>query len=243
MPQIADPDHHTEIYEELIPPSALLGRFAEALRFVEAHAELSRRLTPHHRIHAIAMELEVKELMGDWPSIRERTAVVERLVAENLGTPCIRNARSLLVEAVAHAYGGGSEAATAARGARARDRARGLRLPALRPARPAGAPPRRARHSRAACSARTSPAAATTGCSPPRWSRPVSTGCWRSGGSTRSSVKQHRCCRSRRSCGRSRSARSALARQDDALLAAALEGFERFGLGFHAEETRLVLEA
>ena len=111
MPRIADLDHHTEIYEELIPPCALIGRFAESLRFVEAHAELSRRLTPHHRIHAIAMELEVKELMGDWPSIRERTAVVERLVAENLGTPCIRNARSLLVEAVAHAYGGGNEAA------------------------------------------------------------------------------------------------------------------------------------
>ena len=36
MPQIADLDHHTEIYEELVPPCALIGRFAEALRFVEA---------------------------------------------------------------------------------------------------------------------------------------------------------------------------------------------------------------
>jgi hypothetical protein len=34
-----------------------------------------------------------------------------------------------------------------------------------------------------------------------------------------------------------------LARQDDVLLRAALEGFESFGLGFHAEETRSVLEA
>ncbi|HKP09792.1 MAG TPA: hypothetical protein VJT76_03605, partial [Gaiella sp.] len=106
MARIVDPDHHTEIYEELIPPCALVGDFAEALRLVDAHAELSRRLTPHHRIHSIAMELEVKELMGDWSAIRERTAHVERLVSENLGTPCIRNARSLLVEAVAHAYGG-----------------------------------------------------------------------------------------------------------------------------------------
>ena len=46
MPQIADPDHHTEIYEELVPPCALIGRFAEALRLVEGHAELSRRLHP-----------------------------------------------------------------------------------------------------------------------------------------------------------------------------------------------------
>ncbi len=106
LPEIADPDHQTEIYEELIPPCALIGRFQEALRLVEAHAELSRRLTPHHRIHSIAIELEVKELMGDWTSIQERRPVVEHLVAENLETPCIRNGRSLLVEAVAYAYGG-----------------------------------------------------------------------------------------------------------------------------------------
>jgi hypothetical protein len=106
LPEIADPDHQTEIYEELIPPCALIGRFQEALRLIGKHTELSRRLTPHHRIHSVAMELEVKELMGEWASIRERRPVVEHLVAENLDTPCIRNARSLLVEAVAHAYGG-----------------------------------------------------------------------------------------------------------------------------------------
>jgi class 3 adenylate cyclase/tetratricopeptide (TPR) repeat protein len=106
IPQIGDPDHVTEVYEEIIPHTALLGRFEEALRFVEAHAEVSRRLTPHHRIHAIAMELEVKELMGEWASIRARGPDVERHVRDNLRTPCIRNSRSLLVEAVAHVYGG-----------------------------------------------------------------------------------------------------------------------------------------
>jgi class 3 adenylate cyclase/tetratricopeptide (TPR) repeat protein len=106
LPEIADPDHQTEIYEELIPSCALIGRFQEALRLVGAHAELSRRLTPHHRIHTIAIELEVKELMGEWRAIQERMPVVEHLVAENLNTPCIRNSRSLLVTAVAHAYEG-----------------------------------------------------------------------------------------------------------------------------------------
>ena len=113
LPEIADPDHQTEIYEELIPPCALIGRFQEALRLIGKHTELSRRLTPHHRVHSVAMELEVKELMGEWASIQERRPVVEHLVAENLDTPCIRNARSLLVEAVAHVYGG--EQATARR--------------------------------------------------------------------------------------------------------------------------------
>jgi hypothetical protein len=111
LPEIADPDHQTEIYEELIPPCALIGRFHEALRLVGAHAEISRRLTPHHRIHSIAIELEVKELMGEWASIQERRPIVEHLVSENLDTPCIRNARSLLVSAVAHAYGGDHETA------------------------------------------------------------------------------------------------------------------------------------
>ena len=71
------------------------------MRLVGTHAELSRRLTPHHRIHSIAMELEVKELMGEWTSIQERSSSAS---LPNLDTPCIRNARSLLVEAVAHTY-------------------------------------------------------------------------------------------------------------------------------------------
>jgi class 3 adenylate cyclase len=104
--EIGDPDHITEIYEEVVPPAALLGRFDEALEAVARHAEMSERLTPHHRIHSVAMELEVKELTGEWASIRELTPAVEQAVTENLRTPCIRNSRSLLVEAVAHAYGG-----------------------------------------------------------------------------------------------------------------------------------------
>ena len=106
VPKIADPDHVTQIYEEVIPACALLGRFEEALQLVETHAGIVRRLTAHHRIHSIAMELEVKELTGEWASIRERAPDVERYLTENLGTPCIRNARSLFVEAVAHAYAG-----------------------------------------------------------------------------------------------------------------------------------------
>jgi class 3 adenylate cyclase/tetratricopeptide (TPR) repeat protein len=105
-PEIPDPDHLTEMYEELVPPCALLGRFREALRIVQSHADVSEKLTPHHRIHAVAMQLEVKELMGEWASIRAIAPEVDRAVADNLGTPCIRNARSLLVEAVAHAYTG-----------------------------------------------------------------------------------------------------------------------------------------
>jgi len=242
MPQIADLDHHTEIYEELIPPCALIGRFAEALRFVEAHAELSRRLTPHHRIHAIAMELEVKELMGDWPSIRERTAVVERLVAENLGTPCIRNARSLLVEAVAHAYGGGHEAARqleqraleiALEGFGFRLFGPRVRLALLRDELETvehmlGEDVARRGHDWMFTSAMVSTRldgllALGRLDEVEREAAPLL--------SVEAVLRPF----ALRALG--------VARQDDVLLRAALEGFESYGLGFHAEETRLVLEA
>ena len=242
MPQIADLDHHTEIYEELIPPCALIGRFAEALRFVEAHAELSRRLTPHHRIHAIAMELEVKELMGDWPSIRERTAVVERLVAENLGTPCIRNARSLLVEAVAHAYGGGHEAARqleeraleiALEGFGFRLFGPRVRLALLRDELDTvehmlGEDVARRGHDWMFTSAMVSTRldgllALGRLDEVEREAAPLL--------SVEAVLRPF----AQRALG--------VARQDDVLLRAALEGFESYGLGFHAEETRLVLEA
>jgi hypothetical protein len=242
MPQIADLDHHTEIYEELIPPCALIGRFAEALRFVEAHAELSQRLTPHHRIHAIAMELEVKELMGDWPSIRERTAVVERLVAENLGTPCIRNARSLLVEAVAHAYGGGHEAARqleeraleiALEGFGFRLFGPRVRLALLRDELDTvehmlGEDVARRGHDWMFTSAMVST----------RLDGLLALG--RIDEVEREAVPLL----SVEAVLRPFAQRAlGLARQDDVLLRAALEGFESYGLDFHAEETRLVLEA
>jgi class 3 adenylate cyclase len=242
VPDRTDPDHVTEIYEELIPPCALLGRFTEAFRVVALHADLSRTLTPHHRIHAIALELEVKELMGAWPSIRERTADVERAVTENLQTPCIRNTRSLLVEAVAHEHAGDRDEAR-----RLEERALelaaegfGFRLfgPRARLALIRGDlglveqllaedVPRRG-HDWMLTSAMV-----TT-----RLDGLVALG-------RRDLVEVE--------AGPLAAARSVLrpfglralglVREDDSLVREALEAFEAFGLGWHAEQTRLVLQA
>ena len=242
MPQLADPDHHTEIYEELMAPCALIGRFDEALRLVEAHAELSRRLTPHHRIHSIAMELEVKELIGDWAAVRERTPVVERLVTENLGTPCIRNARSLLVEAVAHAYGGGHEAAR-----RLEERALeiafegfGYRLfgPRVRLA--------LLRDELDVVEQMIDEDVARRGHDWMVTAAMVSTRLdgLLALGRFEDVEREAAPILSVESVLRPFALRAlGVARQDDALVRSALEGFESFGLGFHAEETRLVLEA
>ena len=100
------------------------------LRLVGAHAELSWRLTPHHRIHSIAWSSRVKELMGEWTAIQERRPVVEHLIEVNLGTPCIRNARSCSSKR-SRTRTGATRARRAGSKAGAGDRLRGLRVPFL----------------------------------------------------------------------------------------------------------------
>ena len=54
-------------------------------------------MTPHHRVHGVSILLELKELLGEWDGVRGLNERTEHAVGENLATPCIRNARSLLV--------------------------------------------------------------------------------------------------------------------------------------------------
>jgi class 3 adenylate cyclase/DNA-binding SARP family transcriptional activator len=103
LPEISDPDHILGVYEAAVPALAGQSDLDEARRVAHAHVELSRTLTPHHRIHGVALTLEVQELAGDWETIRNSSAEVEEAVAANSATPCRRNPRSLLVCAAAHA--------------------------------------------------------------------------------------------------------------------------------------------
>jgi hypothetical protein len=104
--EISDPDQVADVYESAIPGCCGIGRFREARRLAALHSAVTDPLTPHHRLHSIALELEIEEIAGGWERIvsaAERTAAV---VDENLSTPCIRNARSLLVTALAAVYTG-----------------------------------------------------------------------------------------------------------------------------------------
>src|SRR5262249_12849665 len=105
-PQIRDPDHIVEMLETAAPAAAALGRFDEARRLAREHVERSEQLTPHHRAHGIALVVESEELAGEWGTIRTATPEVEELVEANEATPCIRNARSLLVAAAAQLAAG-----------------------------------------------------------------------------------------------------------------------------------------
>jgi class 3 adenylate cyclase len=109
--EISDPDHVADIYEIAIPACCAKARFAEARRFAAEHDVLVEPLSDHHRLHGIAVLLEVEEVCGGWKRILELAQRTDAAVEANLATPCIRNARSLLLTALAAAYSGDDEAA------------------------------------------------------------------------------------------------------------------------------------
>lgn len=104
--RIADPDREAETLELAVPVVTASGRLSEGRELTRRSEELGQRLSAHHRLHAIAQTVDVEELAGEWARIRELTPLVEERVAQNVTTPCVRNARSLLVCALAWAHGG-----------------------------------------------------------------------------------------------------------------------------------------
>jgi hypothetical protein len=104
--EISDPDHVADIYEIAIPSYCANGRFPEARRLAAEHHAVVEPLSTHHRVHGIAVQLEVEEACGGWDRIVDRAEQTEAAVTANLATPCIRNARSLLLTALAAAYSG-----------------------------------------------------------------------------------------------------------------------------------------
>jgi tetratricopeptide (TPR) repeat protein len=102
--EITDPDHVADAYEVAIPAFCVTGRLQEARQIAQRHKEVCETLTPHHRLHGVAVPLEVEEICGSWETILESAEATEAAVTANLDTPCIRNARSLLVTALAAAH-------------------------------------------------------------------------------------------------------------------------------------------
>lgn len=113
LPEIADPDHRTETLEDAVPVMSANGRFAQAKRLVAEHWEISQRLSAHHRVHSVSLGLELADATGDWASIVADTDRVVQAVEANRATPCVRNARDLLLLALAHACLGDEERARA----------------------------------------------------------------------------------------------------------------------------------
>ena len=111
--QITDPDHLVEMRETAIPPSVALGRLREGRRLAEEHAAHTTHLSSHHRMHSVALLMETEELAGNWDAILALGNEIEEAVEANRDTPCVRNARCLLVYAAASAQRGDEDAARA----------------------------------------------------------------------------------------------------------------------------------
>jgi hypothetical protein len=101
--QIHDPDHVADIHYAPVSGCIWLGYFEEARRLARRHDEITSVLTPHHRIHGVAVLVEVEELAGEWESIQALEARAEETILGNVETPCVRSSRSLLVCALAAA--------------------------------------------------------------------------------------------------------------------------------------------
>ena len=96
-----DPDHLADIAVSPIRPAIIVGRFDESRSYALLHDQLTAGLTPHHRVHGVGLRVEEAAARADWDEIDALQRRTEQAVAENLATPCILNARSLL--ACAHA--------------------------------------------------------------------------------------------------------------------------------------------
>ena len=110
--EIDDPDHQQDIYSGAFTPAVARAQFDEARRHSRSGDEITRRLSPHHRLHGIGQSLVLEELVGDWEAASRLQPRVEDAVAANVATPCVLNERTLLVCALAHAYLGDEEEAS-----------------------------------------------------------------------------------------------------------------------------------
>jgi class 3 adenylate cyclase len=99
---IDDPDHRCEAYEAGSPAAAAVCRFEEARHLAELHGALAERLSAHHRVHSVSLELELADALGDWAALAAQTDRALDAIEANLATPCVRNPRDLLLCGLAH---------------------------------------------------------------------------------------------------------------------------------------------
>jgi hypothetical protein len=105
-PTLADPDDRTRPLLDVIHGRIRVGDMAGAADAAVLNVELTRGLTPHHRLHGAGMQIQVATLAGRWQTVHELARQAERAVDENEGTPCPQNVTTLLHCALVATYRG-----------------------------------------------------------------------------------------------------------------------------------------
>ena len=76
---LTDADLRADVVQSPIPACIATCRFDEARELARRTDEVTRPLTPHHRVHGVSALVEVEELLGGWArSRRSRTASATR---------------------------------------------------------------------------------------------------------------------------------------------------------------------
>lgn len=110
LARVDDPDHRANFYWAALPAYLAAGRVEEARKIADLHDAETAGLTPHHRLHGVAVLLEVELQAGGWERIRALTPRMVRAVEQN-PTRCMHNRLAPLSCALAAAYLGEEEEA------------------------------------------------------------------------------------------------------------------------------------
>jgi hypothetical protein len=102
LDRISDPDLIADIPQSLVVACVATGRFEQAGNMAHWQDQITQPSTPHHRVHGVALLVELAEALGDWPAVCALERRVRDAVTANTATPCVRNTRTLLACAVAH---------------------------------------------------------------------------------------------------------------------------------------------
>jgi DNA-binding SARP family transcriptional activator/tetratricopeptide (TPR) repeat protein len=103
LPRVRDPAEREAILFVAAFAYLRLGRIPEARRLAAEHDEVASRLSAHHEVHGVAMDVLVDVVAGDWQAARKRTARAEAACAANRDTPCQFDWRTLMMCALAQA--------------------------------------------------------------------------------------------------------------------------------------------
>jgi tetratricopeptide (TPR) repeat protein len=101
LDRLTDPDKIAHIHYYGATAALAAGRPNEAEALALEHDIVASRLSAHHEVHALGVLLFVEEALGHWDEVRWLQHRVERAVADNQGTPCVLNPRTLFSCAVA----------------------------------------------------------------------------------------------------------------------------------------------
>jgi class 3 adenylate cyclase len=106
LAEIGDPDHLAQAWWSATETYLTAGRLDDAREAMERLEGTVAGLTPHHRVHGLGERLQVEHCVGAWDAIRGLIGRAEDAVEANLATPCPFNLRIPLHCAIAFAHAG-----------------------------------------------------------------------------------------------------------------------------------------